>query len=151
MWVPATCPSSSSTTAGVVGIKRNLRYQKSMNSPTERRVIQADGRGPRDRVGQARTPSLCYKTEADPPSNSTHGCEGAIIPRWVAPCQGCAAALPVPHGSSLQWPLQCLDRGLLLPRPTLTRFNVVIKSVQPRIRRTLGLGFIGAQSMVRSP
>jgi hypothetical protein len=98
MWVPATCPSSSSTTAGAVGIKRNLRYQKSMNSPTERRVIQADGRGPRDRVGEARTPPLCYKTEADPPSNSSHGCAGAIIPRRVAPCQGCAAALPVPHG-----------------------------------------------------
>jgi hypothetical protein len=37
MWVPATCPSFSSTTAGAVGIKRNLRFPG----------IRADNRPPR--------------------------------------------------------------------------------------------------------
>jgi hypothetical protein len=32
------------------------------------------------RVGQAWTSPLCYKTEADPPSNSSHGCAGGEAP-----------------------------------------------------------------------
>jgi hypothetical protein len=54
------------------------------------------------------------KTKADPPSNSSHGCAGAVIPRRVAPCQGYAAALPFPHGET-----PSMDESLTFPVSSL--------------------------------